>query len=68
MARSADGVAERRVPLSKERVLRKARPGSIILMHCGSQATADALPDLIRSLKSQGYEIVTVSELLGGGQ
>jgi peptidoglycan/xylan/chitin deacetylase (PgdA/CDA1 family) len=50
----------------EERVLRKARPGSIILMHCGSQATADALPDIIRSLKAEGYEIVTVSDLLNG--
>jgi peptidoglycan/xylan/chitin deacetylase (PgdA/CDA1 family) len=48
----------------EERVLHKARPGSIILMHCGSQATADALPDIIRSLKEEGYEIVTVSDLL----
>lgn len=51
----------------EERVLRKARPGSIVLMHCGSQATADALPDIIRSLKADGYEIVTVSDLLSGG-
>jgi peptidoglycan/xylan/chitin deacetylase (PgdA/CDA1 family) len=48
----------------QERVLRKARSGSIVLMHCGSQATADALPGLLRSLKARGYEVVTVSKLL----
>ena len=47
-----------------KRVLDRARGGDIVLMHCGSQATADALPGLIRELQSRGYEIVTVSELL----
>jgi len=42
--------------------------GSIILMHDGGgnrQATVDALPLLITTLRSKGYEFVPVSELMG---
>lgn len=39
-------------------------PGAIILMHDIHPTTADALPEVLRYLKSQGYEFVTVSELL----
>jgi cellulose synthase/poly-beta-1,6-N-acetylglucosamine synthase-like glycosyltransferase/peptidoglycan/xylan/chitin deacetylase (PgdA/CDA1 family)/spore germination protein YaaH len=42
--------------------------GSIILLHDGGgdrQATVDALPVLIQSLRDRGYKIVPVSELMG---
>ena len=45
-------------------VLNHAAPGSIILMHCDADFTAEALPEIILSLKSQGFEFVTVSELI----
>ena len=42
--------------------------GGIILMHLGSNRKTDrpheALPQLLRTLQSQGYRIVTISELL----
>lgn len=38
--------------------------GSIILCHNGAKYTVDALDTLITNLKSQGYEIVPVSELI----
>ena len=38
--------------------------GSIILMHNGAKYTKDALEQMIIELKSQGYEFVTVSELI----
>lgn len=47
-----------------KRVLSKVGNGSIILMHCGSQATADALDDLLTQLTERGYRPVAVSELL----
>ena len=50
----------------EDRVLERVQSGDIVLMHCGSQPTATALPDLIRELQSRGYEIVTVSELVKG--
>ncbi len=45
------------------RILRDAQDGSIVLLHDKTQ-TAEALPTLIESLKEQGFELVTVSELL----
>lgn len=48
----------------RDRVLEKARAGDIVLMHCGSRPTAEALPGIIDELRSRGLEIVTVSELL----
>ncbi|MBC7076419.1 MAG: polysaccharide deacetylase family sporulation protein PdaB [Syntrophomonadaceae bacterium] len=49
-----------------ERVTKKAHPGDIILMHASDtcKQTAEALPVIIKNLKEQGYEFVTVSELL----
>lgn len=49
----------------EERVLRKIRNGSVVLMHCGSKATADALDTLLRKLSDEGYRQVTISELAG---
>lgn len=49
----------------KDRVLSKAKGGSIVLMHCGSAATAEALPSIIEELRARGYRLVTVSELAG---
>lgn len=50
----------------EQRVMKKVRNGSIVLMHCGSKPTSDALDSLIGQLLSAGYQPVTVSELLGG--
>lgn len=42
-----------------------AQAGDIILMHVGKvSADADALPGMIKSLENQGFELVTVEELL----
>lgn len=47
----------------------KTRPGSIIIGHANGRGfhTAAALPIAIPQLKAQGYEFVTVSELLAAG-
>ncbi|HHV20987.1 MAG TPA: polysaccharide deacetylase family protein [Propionibacterium sp.] len=50
------------------RVLGQAKPGSIILMHDIHSTTVDAAPAIVSGLKARGYELVTVSELLGGTQ
>ncbi|WP_236693025.1 polysaccharide deacetylase family protein [Aneurinibacillus tyrosinisolvens] len=49
-----------------ERVLSKARPGVIILMHASdtAQQTHIALPSIIDGLRLKGFEFVTVSELI----
>ena len=51
-------------PEVEERVLSKARDGSVILMHCGSSATAQALNSILERLVSAGYRPVTVGELI----
>ncbi|MBI5668681.1 MAG: polysaccharide deacetylase family protein [Chloroflexi bacterium] len=65
-----------------ERVLRRLRPGSIILLHDGLEpaanaaqqpdysqfrdrsATVEALPVIIESLQAQGYQFLTVPQLI----
>jgi peptidoglycan/xylan/chitin deacetylase (PgdA/CDA1 family) len=48
----------------RERVLTGTEPGSIVLLHCGSQASADALPEILQGLKERGLTPVTISRLL----
>ena len=45
------------------RVMKKISNGAIILIH-PTKSTAEALPELIRQLKNQGYTISTVSDIL----
>src|SRR5690625_2230469 len=47
-----------------ELAINDAELGSIILMHDLHQTPADALPQIMQRLSSEGYEFVTVSELL----
>jgi len=55
-----------------QRVLARARPGSIILLHDGAEArqgvdrssTVKALPEIITTLETRGYRFVTISELI----
>lgn len=49
-----------------DRVSKKVHPGDIILMHASDtcKQTTEALPIVIKNLKDQGYDFVTVSELL----
>ncbi len=50
------------------RIEKRVSPGGILLFHLGKQNTLDALPEVLSSLKSQGYEFCTVSELLLPGE
>ena len=45
--------------------VRKTQPGSIILMHDIHQTSIDALPTVLQYLTEQGFELVTVEELMG---
>lgn len=49
-----------------QRVLKRAVPGDIILMHASdsSKQMTQALPQIIDGLRANGYQFVTVSELL----
>jgi peptidoglycan-N-acetylglucosamine deacetylase len=56
-----------------EHVRAEAHPGGIVCLHDGDRkdpdatqdATVEALPAIVRELRADGYELVTVSELLG---
>lgn len=47
-----------------QRVIDGVTDGSIILMHDIHEVTADALPEIMETLVKEGYQFVTVSELL----
>ncbi|MFH1709522.1 MAG: polysaccharide deacetylase family protein [bacterium] len=49
--------------LSK-RVVDKMSPGTIILLHNGSEQTVKALPFILSELKNKGYGFVTLSDLM----
>ena len=47
-----------------QKVMKKLQNGSILLLHLGAEHTTEALPVLIDSIKSAGYDILSVGELI----
>ena len=47
-----------------KRIKSKIKPGSIILMHNGAKNTPEALPRIIDTIKSEGYSIIPISEII----
>ncbi len=47
-----------------ERVISKTQNGSILLFHNGVENTSETLDKILNELKKDGYEFVTVSELI----
>jgi peptidoglycan/xylan/chitin deacetylase (PgdA/CDA1 family) len=45
-----------------------AAPGSIILMHCAREATAKALPSIVRHYQRRGIEVAGLSRVLTGAR
>jgi len=45
-------------------VVRRAKPGDVILLHDINPHTAEALPTIIDKLHEQGYEFLTISEIM----
>ena len=52
----------------KQRVLSRVQSGSIVLFHNGAKNTPSSLPEILKALQKEGYEIVSVSELLLKGK
>jgi peptidoglycan/xylan/chitin deacetylase (PgdA/CDA1 family) len=52
----------------RARVVRRAKPGSIVLLHDGGRhpETVEALPGIVEGLEARGLRLVPVTELLGG--
>jgi peptidoglycan/xylan/chitin deacetylase (PgdA/CDA1 family) len=48
----------------RNRILKEARPGSIILSHDIHPQTIEAMPETFNQLEAKGFKFVTVSELL----
>lgn len=51
-----------------QRMVKGARPGSILLAHDIHEGTINAMESMIKSLQAQGYRFVTVSQLIAAGQ
>jgi len=46
-------------------IIEKAKGGAIVLAHDIHEATVEAMPEVIDTLLSEGYKLVTISELFG---
>jgi peptidoglycan/xylan/chitin deacetylase (PgdA/CDA1 family) len=46
------------------KILRRAYNGGVILMHDGIQETIDILPQLLSTFKREGYEFVTIDQMM----
>ena len=47
-----------------ERVTSKVKNGSIVLFHNNAKYLTQALPSILKTLQSEGYEIIPISELI----
>jgi peptidoglycan/xylan/chitin deacetylase (PgdA/CDA1 family) len=61
----SDAQKQAKAALIANNILSTVKEGSIILMHDIYAGTCDALRIVLERLYAQGYEVVTVSELLG---
>jgi peptidoglycan-N-acetylglucosamine deacetylase len=52
----------------RARVVRRTKPGSIVLLHDGGHhpQTVEAIAGIVEGLQRRGFRLVTVTELLGG--
>lgn len=62
---SSSSGAEQKLDTIVDNVMSSVSDGSIILMHDIYQSTLDATKEILRRLHEEGYDVVTVSELLG---
>ena len=60
-----DATAAEKVDTIVKNVMSSVREGSIILMHDIYESTYDAVVIILERLHAEGYDVVTVSELLG---
>ena len=51
-----------------QRVIRKVKPGSIVLFHNAAKHTPEALPAILEALISNGYTVVPISQILLSGE
>ena len=63
---SGDWQQDATIASVRRRVVEGAKPGAIVVHHCGADQTAGALADILAGLKGRGFQVVTISELLKG--
>jgi peptidoglycan/xylan/chitin deacetylase (PgdA/CDA1 family) len=65
---SGDPSAHTTAPRLVSNVLKRARPGSIVIFHINGRGrrTAEALPEILRALRERGLRFVFLSDLLAG--
>ncbi len=61
---SLDWKPDYTVDMIVESALKNVKPGSIMLLHIGAKNTAQALDKILSQLSSEGYQFVTVDELI----
>jgi len=55
---------EQGAEIEYNRIIKKTKPGSILLFHNQAKFTPENLPKILEYYKNQGYEFVTISELI----
>ncbi|NFQ69044.1 polysaccharide deacetylase family sporulation protein PdaB [Clostridium sporogenes] len=55
---------EQGADLEYERIIKKTKPGSILLFHNTAKYTPDNLPRIIKELKENGFQFVKVGDLI----
>jgi len=55
---------EQGAEIEYNRIIKKTKPGSILLFHNNAKYTPENLPKILQYFKNQGYQFVTVSELI----
>jgi peptidoglycan/xylan/chitin deacetylase (PgdA/CDA1 family) len=65
---TVDGLKWERPPFTPQilarRVLEGVKPGAVILLHNAPQNTIEAVPLIVAGLRTQGYECVTMTDLV----
>ena len=64
---SRDGFSDTSEDTIRRILYQKTVPGAIILMHIYGKYTVDILEDYLPMMQEKGYEFVTVSQMLSGG-
>ena len=55
---------EQGAEIEYNRIIKKTKPGSILLFHNDAKYTPENLPKILENLKGQGYEFVKISDLI----
>lgn len=52
----------------RQKILEGAKDGGVVLLHSGVATTMEALPGVIKELRSRGYRFITITEMIQTSQ